>query len=109
MTFSAIFVVFSFFISSPFFPLQPAVSRPMSELEREAYDYLVHFGYTNKSSSDVSDREIKRFQRMAGVTQTGILDDGTVEMIRRRRCGVPDVTGSDDDSDKSNYRLANVV
>ncbi|XP_022103715.1 matrix metalloproteinase-2-like [Acanthaster planci] len=39
-------------------------------------------------------RALKTLQKFAGIEETGILDDATVELLGKERCGVEDIIGS---------------
>ncbi|XP_078700340.1 matrix metalloproteinase-15-like [Branchiostoma floridae x Branchiostoma belcheri] len=62
--------------------------------------YLVQFGYVEKPAdgrlSSIRQgsltQAVRDFQRFAQLPETGVLDDRTVDMMRKPRCGVRDVT-----------------
>lgn len=68
-------------------------------------NFLERFGYMGDTSRNAvlpSDNlrteqgfrsALKRMQRFAGLRPTGRLDEATMEMMKRPRCGVPDVIG----------------
>ena len=39
---------------------------------------------------------IKSMQRFGNIPQTGLLDKATIELMNRKRCGVPDIIAPDD-------------
>lgn len=61
-------------------------------------NYLMEFGYLPKSdietgnlrSEDQLKESIKSLQRFANIPDTGLIDDKTIELMRRPRCGQPD-------------------
>lgn len=70
-----------------------------------ALNFLERFGYMGDTSRNAvlpSDNlrteqgfrsALKRMQRFAGLSPTGKLDEATMAMMKRPRCGVPDVIG----------------
>ena len=67
-----------------------------SSAQEFAQDYLVKFGYISESSNTQSsalqriDNAVSKFQAFAGLKQSGKLDDETLELMSKRRCGVKD-------------------
>lgn len=56
-------------------------------------NYLSKFGYISHSRSGNNDAtfSVKKFQQFFGLPATGELDEETVEMMKKPRCGNPDV------------------
>ena len=82
------------------------VTTFMSPRQREANDYLAKFGYISKASSAysvASDQIIAQFQHMAGLPESGQLDDDTMAMMQSPRCGTPDVDRTDDDEEPARF------
>lgn len=81
-------------------------ARPATELsDADALGFLERFGYMGDTSRNAvlpSDNlrteqgfraALRRMQRFAGLRPTGQLDAETMAMMKRPRCGVPDVIG----------------
>ena len=82
-----------------------ANQRPMlrtPDIDKSTVNYLKKFGYLKNAKSEQSgqsyllDQEslitaVKQLQKFGGVTQTGIIDEDTLELMRTPRCGLPDV------------------
>ncbi|CAH1788448.1 unnamed protein product [Owenia fusiformis] len=99
-------------------PGQPPINRPRAA---NGMKYLQQFGYMPfarsaaafEMSVDASGRpmapakmiseSIKKFQRVAHIEQTGILDEATLEMMEKPRCGVPDTNILDNESRDKRY------
>ena len=66
-------------------------------------DFLVKYGYIPKDdtragsirSANYLKDAIKRLQKFAGLPVTGIVDEATINLINRPRCGLPDYFSSD--------------
>ena len=78
---------------------EPPTSRNLmydSKLEK----YLTNFGYLPQSDFDIGAMRtqqqlkdaVKNLQFFAGIDVTGTIDKNTLELIKKPRCGVPDVT-----------------
>ena len=86
-----------------------ANQRPMLQnqhIDRSSMNYLKKLGYLTTAKSQQSgqpylmDQEIlitavKQFQTFGGVSETGIIDEDTMELMRTPRCGLPDVKVED--------------
>ena len=86
-----------------------ANQRPMLQnqhIDRSYMNYLKKLGYLTTAKSQQSgqpylmDQEIlitavKQFQTFGGVSETGIIDEDTMELMRTPRCGLPDVKVED--------------
>ena len=86
-----------------------ANQRPMlqnQDIDRSSMNYLKKLGYLTTAKSQQSgqpylmDQEIlitavKQFQTFGGVSETGIIDEDTMELMRTPRCGLPDVKVED--------------
>ena len=86
-----------------------ANQRPMlqnQDIDRSSMNYLKKLGYLTNAKSQQSgqpylmDQEIlimavKQFQTFGGVSETGIIDEDTMELMRTPRCGLPDVKVED--------------
>ncbi|KAI1309388.1 Pleckstrin homology domain-containing family G member 5 [Halotydeus destructor] len=66
--------------------------------QRDAMHYLSQFGYMEPKMEDTMDMDsdqghemVKHFQAMMGLGQSGQLDNETLEMMNRPRCGDPDM------------------
>ena len=59
-----------------------------------AKDYLVRYGYLPKTSNGNKlisiDSALKSFQNRFGLDSTGQLDQSTIGLMSRRRCGISD-------------------
>ena len=59
-----------------------------------AKDYLVRYGYLPKTSNGNKlisiDSALKSFQKRFGLDATGQLDQSTIGLMSRRRCGISD-------------------
>ena len=77
-------------------PLDLSVNKDGGE-RAFAADYLHRYGYLTKSSGSQTsslqsiDKAVWEFQAFAGIRQTGKLNEETMEMMKRRRCGVKDI------------------
>jgi len=88
------------------------VSEQASHSLQLASQYLTRYGYLADSragsgkSSPLLDMgsAIEQFQGFAGLEQTGELDEETLHMMERKRCGVKDIIEDDEDSPRT--RLA---
>ncbi|XP_054168178.1 collagenase 3-like [Oppia nitens] len=89
-----------------FINCKPLSDAPISQLSMQlmdntshAMDFLVKFGYLPKSTKNsanlISDEQLKdairAMQSFANLRPTGLLDNKTIELMKRKRCGVPDV------------------
>ena len=75
-----------------------------------AENYLTQYGYMRKSSSKVGafkklDQAIIKFQEFAGLKVTGELNEETVDMMQKPRCGVKDFGDEDEDVDTPKIRV----
>ena len=68
-----------------------------SQLE-EAESYLTRFGYLPKPDSCIKEA-LKKFQMYAGLKPTGVLDEDTINMMHKPRCGVPDTEAGVEEMD----------
>lgn len=77
----------------------------LTRREDTANKYFVKYGYIPEQNMGhaASQTVIQRFQKMAGLKQTGILDENTMNMMKFARCGVPDVI--QDENRKKRYVL----
>merc|ERR1719383_11725 len=78
----------------------------MSPRQRKANDYFAKFGYISKASSAysvASDRIIAQFQHMAGLPESGQLDENTMAMMQSPRCGMPDIDRTYDDEEPPRF------
>ena len=63
-------------------------------------DYLTNFGYLPQSNLETGAMRteqqlmdaVKNLQFFAGINTTGTVDQDTIELMKKPRCGVPDVT-----------------
>ncbi|XP_070543592.1 matrix metalloproteinase-14-like [Ptychodera flava] len=82
----------------------PSYQAPV-ESALDGLGYLEHYGYLppmdlkagQLRTGEELEEGIKRFQRMANITVTGEMDDKTMEMMNRPRCGMPDMMGTMDE------------
>ena len=86
-----------------------ANQRPIlqtQDIDKSTINFLKKFGYLKIAKSEQSghsylmDQEslitaVKQFQTFGGVTETGIIDEDTLELMRTPRCGLPDVNVED--------------
>eukprot|EP00092_Neocalanus_flemingeri_P005686 GFUD01006125.1.p1 GENE.GFUD01006125.1~~GFUD01006125.1.p1 ORF type:complete len:537 (+),score=132.98 GFUD01006125.1:388-1998(+) len=84
-------------------PIQESQDKQRGD-QTFAASYLSKFGYLSKSGSgqtsslQSTDNAITKFQAFAGLKQTGELNDETLELMKKKRCGVRDI-GDDSDHD----------
>ncbi|KAK4875144.1 hypothetical protein RN001_011566 [Aquatica leii] len=60
----------------------------------DVINYLLRFGYVEKERSYNKDQVkegLKKLQQFFGLPVTGVVDDATLELIKKPRCGVPDI------------------
>lgn len=68
----------------------------------QAVDFLTKYGYLPQSdletgnlrTEDQLKEAIKSMQRFGNIPQTGVIDDLTIQLMKRKRCGVPDMIGT---------------
>lgn len=68
----------------------------------KAVDFLTKFGYLPQTDLDAGNLRteeqlqdsIRSMQRFGGLPETGVIDDATVDLMRRPRCGLPDFVGT---------------
>lgn len=70
-------------------------SQPIYTCKKECIEYLLKFGYIqpkkeNKEISEYFDTKqgIKNLQKDAGLQETGFLDENTIKLFEKPRCGV---------------------
>lgn len=84
--------------------------------DTEAMLFLQKYGYMEESARnmlgfavsvprDVYKDALREYQRYAGVKQTGILDEATIDMMRTPRCGVKDKISPANSVRKKRYAL----
>lgn len=79
------------------------------EISSRQLSYLQDFGYFNLPKSDARDlvtvesvkKAVVKFQTYAGIPTTGIIDDATLKMFKKPRCGLKDIV---DDGDEENRK-----
>jgi len=73
--------------------------------EDEAYKYLQQYHYISTSRSGNHDFKtaVRNFQHFMGLPETGDVDRATLNMMRKPRCGVPDVEDGTFESRKRRY------
>ena len=80
-----------------------------------AEDYLTQYGYMKKptshqlSSLQKLDHAITKFQEFAGLDVTGQLNQETVEMMKKPRCGVKDIIDEDEDADTPRIKVKGIL
>ena len=85
---------------------RPMLQNQNQDIDRSSMNYLKKLGYLTTAKSQQSgqpylmDQEIlitavKQFQTFGGVSETGIIDEDTMELMRTPRCGLPDVKVED--------------
>ncbi|XP_002741045.1 stromelysin-3-like [Saccoglossus kowalevskii] len=93
-------ILFTVFISGFGFPTEipPAPMQSISDIRDigSAMEFLDHYGYLNTHlnglmGEDTIRASIREFQRFSHLTETGAMDEATVEMMNSPRCGLPDV------------------
>lgn len=88
-------------------------AAPLGDSDQQALMYLKKFGYvddTSDKSSSLTDfsslvNAVKEFQRFAGLSETGILDNDTLTMMNMPRCGVKDIVGHGNSARRKRYAL----
>ncbi|XP_038065808.1 matrix metalloproteinase-18-like [Patiria miniata] len=86
--------------------VQETFARPPSDIEETArlYDFLEKYGYFDHFPSKAEGKlptmseqrqAIQAMQRMAGIPQTGEINQMTAEMLSKPRCGVKDANPRD--------------
>lgn len=71
----------------------PDSDNPLSTEEQSANRYLEKYGYISSrflEGRHAPGSALRRFQSYANIPQTGLLDQATLQMIQKPRCGVPD-------------------
>lgn len=100
---------------------QPNNSLINNSSEVDPLWYLNKFGYLDTKSSKKSSNlmmlptenstnpivsiAIKKFQKFAGLNQTGVIDEETKRMMKTPRCGHPDKLENDQNNRKRRYAL----
>ncbi|XP_027206190.2 matrix metalloproteinase 1 isoform X2 [Dermatophagoides pteronyssinus] len=78
-----------------------------------AMSYLQRFGYMNESedsasshliSENIYSQAIMEFQRFAGLNESGILDEETIQMMNAPRCGNQDLNGHGEEARRRRRR-----
>eukprot|EP00088_Acartia_fossae_P048170 TRINITY_DN5249_c1_g1_i1.p1 TRINITY_DN5249_c1_g1~~TRINITY_DN5249_c1_g1_i1.p1 ORF type:complete len:549 (+),score=103.37 TRINITY_DN5249_c1_g1_i1:35-1648(+) len=73
------------------------LNRKSAEATSSAASYLSKYGYLTQSTSVETEslvdlgNAVEEFQKFAGIEVTGELDDLTLELMQRPRCGVKDI------------------
>lgn len=97
--------------------LHPSVIQPPSTTNHLYFsfsfqqNYLMDFGYLPKSDIETGNlrtetqlnEAIKTLQRFGNIPETGIIDDETRRLMKRPRCGQPDITNSADFSATNSF------
>ncbi|XP_067132303.1 matrix metalloproteinase-2-like [Centruroides vittatus] len=68
----------------------------------QAVDFLTKYGYLPQSDLQTGNlrtesqlkEAIKLMQRFGNIPQTGVIDNMTLKLMKRKRCGVPDLIGT---------------
>ncbi|XP_029462639.1 matrix metalloproteinase-25 [Rhinatrema bivittatum] len=94
-------------------------SRPQARDISKGVDWLTRYGYlpapdpltAQQQTLEALTTAIKTMQRFAGLKETGILDDNTIEMMQRPRCSLPDIIGTSElmRRRKKRYALSGTV
>nr|XP_046913387.1 matrix metalloproteinase-19-like isoform X2 [Dermatophagoides farinae] len=80
-----------------------------------AMSYLQRFGYMNESedsasshliSENIYSHAVMEFQRFAGINESGILDEETIQMMNAPRCGNKDLVGHGEEARRRRKRYA---
>ncbi|XP_076345485.1 matrix metalloproteinase-25-like [Tachypleus tridentatus] len=79
-------------------------SSRLSLSEVEVMDFLDKFGYLPSSDFQTGNlrtdeqlrKAIKLMQKFGGINETGEMDEATVKLMNRKRCGMPDLIGPSD-------------
>ncbi|KAG8192534.1 hypothetical protein JTE90_015169 [Oedothorax gibbosus] len=85
---------------------EASVNKDSRDLVRHwepVQSYLTQYGYLTPSpqgggylrTEDKLREAVARMQKFGGIPQTGVVDDRTLELLRRPRCGMPDLSPSD--------------
>jgi matrix metalloproteinase-14 (membrane-inserted) len=82
-------------VSTEFIVLVDSAPTVNAEIHKKAKSYLRTFGHINKDSDDsITDDDLtsglRSIQKMAGLPETGQLDDATQALMKTPRCGLPD-------------------
>ncbi|CAH1270700.1 MMP14 [Branchiostoma lanceolatum] len=80
---------------------------------QQGLKYLEKFGYLPSASEQTGglqaqgnlNKAIRQFQRFAHINITGELDEPTLEMMERPRCGVKDIVGTANSARKRRYAI----
>ncbi|KAK4875145.1 hypothetical protein RN001_011567 [Aquatica leii] len=94
LSLALILALFHLVVSSPLGPkTEPELNK--AEENDKVINYLVRFGYVEKRKSYNNDQVkegLKKLQDYFGLPVMGVADDATLELIKKPRCGLPDVT-----------------
>ena len=79
---------------------KPQISSSNLVYDRTLEDYLTNFGYLPQSNLETGAMRteeqlidaVKNLQFFAGINVTGDIDQGTIDIMKKPRCGVPDIT-----------------
>ncbi|XP_053670852.1 matrix metalloproteinase-14-like [Anopheles nili] len=79
--------------------------------------YLMSFGYLEKSNIETGnlrtidelESAVRNLQLFGGLKPTGTIDKETYELMKKPRCGAPDLSGSRDFLPSDDARLARMV
>ncbi|XP_029458279.1 collagenase 3-like [Rhinatrema bivittatum] len=94
ITFSAILslILLAYSFSLPTKTVPTETVEVSSSDHQLAEDYLDHFyPLSTKALKNVFEEKIKEMQKFFGLTITGRLDPTTMDMMKKPRCGMPDV------------------
>lgn len=85
---------------------QSLIFFPPSFPPKFQHSYLANFGYLPKSHPEIGNllsesqltKAIKNLQHFGNLPETGLIDEPTAQLLRRPRCGMPDVRSASDDA-----------
>ncbi|KAJ6648586.1 Matrix metalloproteinase-2, partial [Pseudolycoriella hygida] len=79
--------------------------------------YLMNFGYLPKSDIETGNLRtetqlfsaIRSLQRFGNIPETGVIDEATLKLMKRPRCGQPDFPSGTDFSTRTDFSADNRI